>query len=116
MAYEYEGEATTRKGTIVYKRKPHLWTMCSLRRPAKNVGFPEDKDGKLCHLDILEFWLNGIALDSFEGLNEAKAIVIGAIQATRYTLENSDPFQESGSGQFGGGGASRGIPIRPAAP
>lgn len=107
MSYDYEGSAETRKGKIVYKRKRHFWTACSVARAAKAVGFPTDTKSLLCQLDILEYWLVGINLEESEFHTESLNVILGEIQATRESLVPEIDFQESGSGTFGGAGSMR---------
>jgi len=110
MSYFYVDSATTQKGKIIYRRKPHVFQACDLLRIAKTMPSPATFAQWLCQLDATRTMiLKYRDIDAFdlpervEMLRESLVNLAGA----------ADSFSGFGGGEFGGGGASGefGLPL-----
>lgn len=106
MAYKYTEEATTRKGTVIYKRKKHEFGWKDIWRLIKKFGGPSDIDQEYYELKAMLLILRDVPMEDVEGLDEGKSAVKSAIYIRIEEIEKDPSWEGFGGGTFRGAGAT----------
>lgn len=106
MAYKYTEEATTRKGTVIYKRKKHIFGWKDIWRLIKKLRGTLNVDEEYYELKSILLLMGEVPAMDVEDLDEAKSTVKSAIYMRINEIEADPSWEGFDGGTFGGGGTS----------
>ena len=103
MAYLYDGICQTQSGSVIYKRKKHVFNGDDLKRIIKKLGLPDD--------DLAAYKMMLAAMEMMDVLSKVDQSDIQGFAAELNSAlfvyaGTADRFEGFGGGTFGGAGAT----------